>query len=165
MRALPLLIVPLLAGCTATPVGAPSLAPRAAEAIDPRVPVPDPPIPTTPAPGLVEQLDRLVAQANAGDQAFQPLADHARRLAGAAGPKESESWVVAQQALSAAVAARAPVASAVGDIDALGAQRIKALGGISAGDLMAIDRAAARVGGIDNREAAAIDDIQRLLSR
>ena len=63
------------------------------------------------------------------------------------------------------MAARGPVASAVGDIDSIGAQRIKALGGISAGDMMALDKAAARVGGIDNREAAAIDQIQRLLSR
>ena len=165
MRALPILAVSLLAGCASAPVAAPSLAPRPAESIDPRVPVPEPPIPTTPTAGLVQQLERLVAQAQSGDAAFRPLADRARDLAASAGPNESESWVVAQQALSAAVAARAPVASAVGDIDALGAQRIQKLGGIGLADLKAIDAAATKVAEIDSRETAAIDEIQRLLSR
>jgi hypothetical protein len=165
MRALPILAVSLLAGCAAAPVAAPSLAPRPAESIDPRVPVPEPAIPTTPTAGLVQQLERLVAQAQSGDAAFRPLADRARDLAASAGPKESESWVVAQQALSAAVATRAPVASAVGDIDALGSQRIQKLGGIGLADLKAIDAAAAKVAEIDSRETAAIDEIQRLLSR
>ena len=165
MRALPLLLIACLSGCASAPVEAPSLAPRPAEAIDPRVPVPDPAIATTPTPGLVAQLDRLVAQAQSGDAAFRPLAEHARELAASAGPKESESWVVAQQALSAAVAGRAPVAGAAGDIDALGAQRIQKLGGIGAADLKAIDAAASKVAEIDGREAAAIDEIQRLLGR
>jgi hypothetical protein len=129
------------------------------------MPVPEPAIPTNPAGGLVQQLERLVAQAQSGDAAFRPLVDRARELAASAGPKESESWVVAQQALSAAVAARAPIASAVGDIDALGAQRIQKLGGIGLADLNAIDAAAAKVAEIDSREAAALDGIQRLLSR
>lgn len=129
------------------------------------MPVPDPAIATTPTPGLVERLDRLVAQAAAGDEVFRPLARHAREVAASAGAKESESWVAAQQALSAAVAARASVASAVGDIDALGAQRIQKLGGIGAADLKAIDAAASKVAEIDGREAEAIDEIQRLLGR
>jgi hypothetical protein len=165
MRALPFLIVPILFGCASPEVNAPSLAPRAAEAIDPRVPVPDPVIPMNPAAGLVEHLDRLVAQAVAGDQLFQPLAARALELADAAGPKESETWIVAQQALSAAVAARSPVTAAVGDIDALGAGRIQKLGGIAAGDLMAIGAAAAKVGGIDDRENASIEAIQAKLAR
>src|SRR6188508_651559 len=119
MRALPILLLTMLSSCASPETNAPSLAPRAAEAIDPRVPVPDPVIPMTPAAGLVAQLDKLVAQAVAGDQAFQPLVAHAQELASAAGPKESESWIAAQQALSAAVAARAAVTAAAGDIDAL----------------------------------------------
>jgi hypothetical protein len=165
MRAPPLLLLLALAGCSRAEIDVPSLAPRPEEAIDPRVPVPEPAIPTTADAGLVDQLDRLVAQAQSGDQAFQPLAERARQLAELAGPKESESWIVAQQALSAAVAARAPVATAVADIQALGARRIQALGGIAAGDLMAIDSAAARAGGIDSREASAIEQIQARLAR
>jgi hypothetical protein len=165
MRALPLLLIACLSGCASAPLGAPSLAPRSAEAIDPRVPVPEAAISMTPTAGLLAEIDRLVRQAITGDESFQPLIEHARELAASAGPKESESWIVAQQALSAAVAARAPVSAAAADIDALGAQRIKALGGIGAADLKLIDTAAARIGSVDDREAAAIDEIQRLLGR
>lgn len=164
MRTSALVLTVLLAGCAA-PANVPSLAPRPAESIDPRLPVPEPAISTTPTAGLVQKLESLVAQAVAGDQAFTPLADRARQLADSAGPKESESWVVAQQALSIAVGARTPVTTAAGDIDALGAQRIQALGGIGAADLKAIDAAAARVTAIDEREAAAISAIQAKLAR
>lgn len=164
MRALAPALAVLLWGCAAA-TNAPSLAPRPAEAIDPRLPVPEPVLSTTPSPALVQKLDSLVAQAVAGDGAFAPLAERARQLADAAGAKESESWVLAQQALSAAVGARTPVTTAAGDIDAIGAQRIQTLGGIGAADLKAIDAAAARVAEIDNREAAAISAIQAKLAR
>jgi hypothetical protein len=165
MRALPILALTLVSGCAAAPVPAPSLAPRAAEAIDPRVPVPDVVVSTDVSVGLPAQLNALVAQAESGDAEFRPLAERAADLARAAGSKESESWIAAQQALSAAVAARGPVTRAVGDIDALGAQRIQKLGGIGLADLKAIDAAASRVAEIDQREAAAIDRVQALLSR
>ncbi len=164
MRGFALALTVLLSGC-ATATNAPSLAPRAAESIDPRVPVPEPVLSTAPTAGLVEKLDALVAQAVAGDRAFSPLIERARQLAEAAGAKESESWVVAQQALSAAVGARLPVTSAVGDIDALGAQRVQTVGGIGAADLEAIGSAAAKVAEIDEREAAAIDSVQKRLAR
>ena len=164
MRAVALALTVLLSGCAAA-THAPSLGPRAAEAIDPRVPVPEPVLSTVPTAGLVEKLDSLIAQANAGDQAFSPLIERARVLADAAGAKESESWVVAQQALSAAVSARLPVTSAVGDIDTLGAKRVQTLGGIGAADLKAIGAAAARVAEIDGREASAIDAVQKKLAR
>jgi len=159
MRGIAVLLVSLLAACSA-PMGEPSLAPRAAEAIDPRVPVPEPAVQAQTTKGLVSQLDSLVVQASTGDEAFRPLAENARRLAEAAGEKGSESWIVAQQALSSAVAARAPVTRAAAEIDSLSAQRIQKLGGIGAADLEAIQSAAARVAEIDEREASAIDGIQ-----
>jgi hypothetical protein len=164
MRALPLVMLMAVTACAA-PTDAPSLAPRPAEAIDPRVPVPEGNLPSTVSPGLRDQLDALLAQAASGDEAFGPLAEHARQLAADAGAKESESWVVAQQALSAAVAARAPVATAVANIDALGGQRIQATGGVGRADLKAIDAAAARVAEIDRQEAALIAEIQARLAR
>jgi hypothetical protein len=100
-----------------------------------------------------------------GDENFRPLADKAEQLAGAAGERGSESWVVAEQALTVAVAARTPVAGAVGDIDALGASRVQQLGGIAAADLKAINEAGARVAEIDDREAATIARLQALLNR
>lgn len=160
MRALGLALILLATGCSAPPASLPSLAPRPAEAIDPRLPVPEPVLPTTPDPKLVSQLDALVHQAVAGDAVFQPVMDRAEQLAGAAGAPSSESWVVAQQALSAAVEARAPVTRAAADIDALGTARIQRLGGIAAADLKALNAAVDRVREIDEREAARLDQLQ-----
>ena len=166
MRAALFLVPACLAtGCASPQTGFPSLAPRASEAIDPRVPVAEPVAAGTADPRLAERLEVLVAQAVAGDRAFQAAADDARRLAAAAGPRESESWVVAQQALSIAVGERAPVTRAVGEIDALGAQRIMATGGIAPANLAAITAAAARVAEIDDRQAASISGIQAALRR
>ena len=163
MRRFQLLLPLALAACAAPQAQAPSLAPRAAETIDPRVPVAEAPVATEATPALVQELNALVAQAIAGDQAFHAPAANAERLASGAGAPESESWIVAQQALSAAVAARAPVTRALGEIDSLGARRIQQLGGMSAADFNAISGAAARVSEIDAREAARIEQIQARL--
>jgi len=146
-------------------VNAPSLAPRPAEAIDPRIPVPDPVLPNTPDRALVEQLNALVGQAEAGDSEFQPVASTAEKAVAAAGAPQSESWITAQQALSVAVAARAPVTRAAADLDSLGAQRIQKLGGIAAADLKAIDAASARIRAIDDREAETIKGLQDRLAQ
>ena len=146
-------------------MNAPSLSPRAAEAIDPRIPVPDPVLSRTPSPGLVEQLNVLVGQAEAGDSEFQQTASTAEKAVGAAGAPQSEGWIAAQQALSVAVAARAPVTRAAADLDSLGAERIQKLGGIAAADLKAIDAASAKVRAIDEREAAIIKGLQDRLAQ
>ncbi|HET9458831.1 MAG TPA: hypothetical protein VFO51_02465 [Sphingomicrobium sp.] len=164
MRCLACLSLLSVAGCAA-PATAPSLAPRAAEAIDPRVPVPEKAVPTDVSAALAGRLEVLVAQAVTGHEAFWPVAERAEQLARSAGPVQSESWIVAQQALSAAVAAREPLTRALGDIDSLGAESVQQHGGIGAADLEAIKAAAARVGEIDRSEAAVIDRIQGLLAR
>jgi hypothetical protein len=158
-----LLLSLALAACTRPGGMYPSLAPRSAEAIDPRVPI-ERPINDRPAnTELVARLDSLVALARQGDDAFGPAASAALALAESAGPPQSESWIVAQQALSAAIAARAPTARAVGDIDALGAAKLQAAGGIAPNDLKAINEAAALAGAIDARQASAIASIQARL--
>ena len=163
MRSPQFLLLLAVAGCAGPELQSPSLAPRPAEAIDPRVPVPEAPVPTQAAPALVRQLEALVAQAVAAEETFRSAAATAERLAASAGPPQSESWIVAQQALSAAVAVREPVTRALGEIDALGATRIQQQGGMSAPDLAAIDSAAARVAEIDARQAATIERIQARL--
>ncbi len=163
MRVLPFLPLLAVAACAA-PTNAPSLAPRAAETIDPRLPVPEPVLAAAPSPELVRQLESLVSEAVAGDAEFRPLAERARNLAEQAGPNESESWVVAQQALSAAIAARGRVTRAVADVDALGGDRIERLGGIGAADMKAIRAAAERISEIDRRGAAAIAQVQEQLA-
>ena len=154
----------LAASACAAPGGAPpSLAPRAAEAIDPRLPVAgavnDRPVDAA----LAGRLAGLVAQAQDGESAFRPLAERARQLATGAGTAQSESWVVAQQALSAAIAARAPTARAIGDIDSIAGGALQTQGGLAPADLAAIRQAHGEVAAIDQRQAETIDAIQRQL--
>jgi len=163
MRILSLFPLLMIAACTAPAVNAPSLAPRAAEAIDPRLPIAEA-APAGPAsPALVARLEAMVGRARQGDAAFQAAAGEAERLAAAAGEPQSESWVVAQQALSAAVAAREPVTQALGDIDGIGAAELASKGVVAPADQAALAAAAATVGEIDRRQAALIDRLQRRL--
>ena len=163
MRPFVLLVLMALGGCAGPEMEPPSLAPRAAEAIDPRVPVAEAIVSTDVSAGLRGQLERLVAQARAGDAAFREAAGNAERLAAAAGAPQSESWIVAQQALSAAVAARAPVTIALGAVDELGATEIQRTGGLSAGDMAAIRAASAQIAEIDARQAAVVERVQARL--
>ena len=153
----------LLSACAAPGGPYPSLQPRAAEAIDPRVPV-ERPIndrPTTPA--LATRLAELVGRAHGGEAAFEPAAAEAERLAADAGALQTESWTVAQQALSAAIEARAPTATALADVDAIAASALQTQGGIAPNDLTAIQNAAAEVGAIDRRQTARIKALQQRL--
>ena len=154
----------LAAGACSAPGGRPpSLAPRAAERIDPRVPVVNPINDRPVTRALASRLAALVAQAREGDAAFQPLAARAEQLAAAAGAPQTESWIVAQEALSAAVGARAPTARALGDIDALGGNALQTQGGLAPADLAAIEAAGSEAGAIDRTQARRIAAIQRRL--
>ena len=163
MRRLLLLTILALSACSSPGGPYPSLQPRSAEAIDPRVqpvrPINDRPV----TPALASQLATLVAQAHAGDSDFQPAAANAERLASAAGAPQSEGWVAAQEALSAAIAARKPTTTALADIDTLGARALQTNGGIAPNDLAAIQSAAAEVGTLDQRQAERIKAIQQRL--
>jgi len=166
MRAAAPLILACLAalGACSAPGGPyPSLRPRAAEAIDPRAPVVRPINDRPVTPALAARLAELVARAHGGDATFDPLAAEAERLAAAAGSSQSESWVAAQVALSAAVEARGQTATALGDIDALGADALQTQKGIAPNDLAAIEQAAAEAGAIDQRQAERINALQRQL--
>jgi hypothetical protein len=152
-----------VSGCAAPSGPAPSLAPRAAEAIDPRVPVGTATVQRAVDPALASRLAELVSQARSGEAAFVAAAGEAQRLAAAAGPREGEAWVIAQQALSAAIAARGPTARALGDIDGIAADALATQGGIAPENLAAINAAAAEVAEIDRRQARVIDTLQRRL--
>jgi hypothetical protein len=150
----------LLAGCASTGVEPPSLQPRPGEQVDPRVPV-ERPINDRPAtPALVARLDALVAQARSGEAAFASAISLARSAAAAAGAPQSESWIAAQEALSAAIGARNPAASALGAIDALTASLLSDHGGIAPSDKEALDEAEQAVSAIDERQSAAIAAIK-----
>jgi hypothetical protein len=163
MRRLLLLTVLVLAACSSAGGPYPSLQPRAAEAIDPRVAVVRPMNDRPVRPALAAQLAALVDQARGGDAAFGPAAAEAERLASAAGAPQSESWIAAQEALSAAIAARRPTAIAQGDIDALGATALQTQGGIAPNDLKAIQAAAGEVASIAKAQTDRIDAIKTRL--
>jgi hypothetical protein len=85
MRKPLVLSVILLSACTAPGGPYPSLQPRAAERIDPRVPV-ERPLNNRPASAaLVARLAALIGAARSGDAAFASAAANAERLAAAAG--------------------------------------------------------------------------------
>jgi hypothetical protein len=152
-----------LAACT-TPAGPlPSLAPRTAEAIDPRIPVVSTVVARPVDPALAARLGDLVRLARQGDNAFDAAASEARRLTVAAGAPSSENWIVAQQSVSIAVAARAPTTRALGDIDAIAASALVRQGRIAPADLQAIESAAAEVGAIDRRQAEVVAALQARL--
>lgn len=160
----PLFILVLVVTSCSSPGGPyPSLQPRAAELIDPRL-QPASPLNNRPvSPALAAQLAGLVEEARSGSQAFAPLMTDAERLASSAGAPRSESWIAAQEALSAAIAARKPTALAQSDIDALGATALQNQGGIAPNDLKAIDEAAREVSAIARQQTDRVAAIQRRL--
>lgn len=153
----------LASGCATPSVNAPSLAPRAAEGIDPRVPIPNELVVGPADASLSTRLAALVDQAQSGDTAFHGVIDNAERLAASAGTQSSESWIAAQQALSAAQSARAPTTRALGDIDELASTALETKGGIPAGNLAAIQKAAATVSEIDRGQAERLEAIEKRL--
>ena len=163
MRRLFLLSLLLLAGCSTAGGPYPSLRPRAAEAIDPRLqpvrPINDRPV----TAALASQLAALVEQARGGEAAFEPAIANAERLAAAAGAPQSEGWISAQEALSAAIAARKPTALAEADIDALAATSLQTHGGIAPNDLKAIQAAAEDAAAIARSQTQRIDAVKRRL--
>ena len=163
MRRTVLLSFAALSACSAPGGPYPSLQPRAAEAIDPRVPVVRPVNDRPVTASLAEGLGSLVSQAQAGNSAFDNAAAEAERLAAAAGAPQSDGWIVAQEALTAAIAARQPTAQALGDIDALAASALQDQGGIAPSDLAAIQRAQSAVDALDARQSARLDAVQKQL--
>jgi len=163
MRWTPLLPLAAIAACSAPGGPYPSLQPRPAEAIDPRVPVVRPINERAVTASLAAQLAALVDQARSGTATFDSATAEAERLAANAGAPQSEGWIAAQEALTAAIAARKPTATALGDIDALAASMLQAQTGLAPNDLAAIKSAQAEVGALDARQAARIDAVQKRL--
>jgi len=143
----------------------PSLAPRATEAIDPRVPVPDN-VPSGPVDAaLAGRLNELVGQARAGVPLFATRQAEAERLAAAAGPAASESWVAAEQALSRLVEQYGVTTNAAAEVDALASAQVERQHWIRPADQQAIAAAAAEVGAINEAQAAAIGRLRDQLAR
>ena len=164
MRSGFLLPVILALSACATPGGPyPSLQPRAGENVDPRLPVGRPLNDRPVRAALAGRLAELVAEARSGNVAFETAMGEAERLAGSAGGPQSEGWVAAQEALSAAVAAAGPTRIALGDIDGIGASALQTQGGIAPSDLAAIEASQSAVAALDERQSQRIKAVQQRL--
>ena len=155
----------LIAGCSMTTSPEPSLAPRPAEAIDPRLPIADEVAAGTLDPALADRLSALVAQARAAEPAFDARASEASQAAARAGPVASEGWIAAELALSRLVEQYGVTTRVAADIDALASQRLEAQRWITPTDREAIAAAASEVGSISSRQAATIERIKNQLAR
>lgn len=165
MKRLALLASLLAPACSTVPVSEPSLAPRAAEAIDPRLPIPDV-IPAGPVDAsLAARLRELVDTVRAGTLAFEAQAAEASRLTSAAGPMASESWIAAQQGLSLLIEQYGVTTRAAADIDALASNRLEGQRWIRPADQQAIAAAADEVAAISNGQAASIERLKEQLAR
>jgi hypothetical protein len=163
MRTALCLTILALSACSAPGGPYPSLRPRAAEAIDPRLPVVRPMNERPVSPALAARLSALVEQARAGNAAFESAIGEAERLAAAAGTPQSEGWIAAEEALSTAIAARKPTATALADIDDVAGTALQKQQGIAPNDLAAIQTAAAEAGALDRRQAERVAAIQKRL--
>jgi hypothetical protein len=112
---------------------------------------------------LAARLSALVDQAQSGNATFEAAASRAERLAASAGAPQSEGWIAAQEAVTAAIAAREGTAAALGDIDALAATALQTQGGIAPNDLSAIKRAQSEVAALDERQSSRVKALQRRL--
>lgn len=118
---LPLALLLLVAGC-ATKGDYPSLAPRAVEQLPFEEPIKvDPPV--APDPDLRGRAAALLADARAGDGSFEAAYARALPLARGAGAAGSDSWVLAQEAISRVEAARMGTTRALAALDLLVAEQ------------------------------------------
>ena len=138
----------------------PSLAPRPAERIDPRVSVPDTSGELPANTELKQQLNQLLAAVRRSQPAADAAISAAEGAAARAGPPQSEGWVLAQQRLSVAIAAREPVTRALSDIDALVSRAVQQQGGLAPADLANVREASNIAAAIDRPQAARIDAVQ-----
>jgi hypothetical protein len=161
MRLLVPLVSLLLASCATESVG-PPLSKRPIEAM----PLGEPRREAVAAPAadaeLRGRIAALLAQAREGEQGFAAVLPRARSAAGAAGSQGSETWVAAQQLLSAAESARAQTTRALGELDALMAARV---GGGTDQGLAELQTAQAEVSAVAEEQQRVIDQLRERISR
>lgn len=165
MRYLPLLFLAMLAGCSSATSVEPSLAPRTAEAIDPRLPIDEAAVAGSVSPELASQLAVLTGAVRAAVPTFEARRSEAHRLAVGAGPVASESWIAAEQALSRLIQQYGVTSEAAAEIDALAASRLDANRWIAPADRLAIAAAASDVAAISRLQTEAIDQVRNEIAR
>jgi hypothetical protein len=157
--------VSLAAGCAADGPY-PSLAQRPAErAYAEERDAPDPPPPYYPDdPTLAAKLQPLVDQAEAGRGAFDAAYSAAAPLVAKAGASGSDSWIVAQQAVSRVTAAQAQTTRALADLDQLAVAQAAA-GPLSETDAERLRQATSRLQGLADAQAERLAGLEASLRR
>lgn len=150
------LAVLLLGGCAQTNEAIPSLSRRPIEGIEKAEA--EAPVPVA-APGSAAgtaRLQAIDARIRAADAAFNAAAETARPRIAAAGPAGSESWVAAQEALSAVTAAQADLASAINDLDQLSRELVVSADPSAGADLTAAAALTTRAVDVQSEQAKAV---------
>jgi hypothetical protein len=154
----------MLTGCVPSAVEPPSLAPRAIEKageqpIQARSSVRPGSVPAS----VAARLNDLLREAREGDAAFRSIETReADDLRGVGAARGSESWALAQQAISALLAARQQSASALSDLDSLAVETVRdTAGDASRGGLTEIMAARAEAEAIVYRQNSLIDTLTR----
>jgi hypothetical protein len=161
-----LLILPIIGSLVACAQRGPfpSLEPRAAERLyaegdEERKPVAAPDDAAT-----VAEAARLVAEARRGGSEFDSALPAAQGAAARAGAAGSDSWMVAQQAISRVEAARRRTTAALADLDAYALERTGS-GTLSPGDGERLRSALAEVQALADGQAARLDRLEASLRR
>lgn len=157
-----LMIAPLLlTACSGAAVG-PSLAKRPIEDRSMAEPVRAIPPPAPADAALQGQIAGLIDRARTGQREFSALLPRVQAAAGAAGSDGSESWIAAQQLLSALEGLRAPTTAALGELDALVATRLN--NGTEAG-MIELQAADAEVAELVEGQRRALDSLRARIAR
>jgi hypothetical protein len=146
----------------------PSLAKRPAETRDRTVP-PAPIVQAAPIDAaLAAEVERYSREASAADSAFQRILgqNRANVLAASGASSNSESWVVAQVAISAIDSARYESVAALAALDTLHVERQDATDASRVkADLATIDPARLRVLALVDAQNDALDSLRRRLAQ
>jgi len=110
-------------------------------------------------PALAERIAALTAEARAGWRDFEAEAGATERAAGTAGAAGSDSWLVAQQAISRLEASRARTMAARAELDRLALERQDRP--TSPADRQAIEAAIVEAEEIAGRQQARLQRIRR----
>jgi hypothetical protein len=153
-----LLLLSLLAGC-AESGQFPSLAQRPIERelpppdVDPKV------APVADDPAIAARIAAFLAQAHQSQAEFEATLPAAEAAARRAGAPESESWILAQEALSSAEAAQDSTARLLSDLDAysLDIAREKAISDADAESLQAAVAEIQRIADSDRERLARLE--------
>ncbi|MEN3973237.1 hypothetical protein WJS89_11210 [Sphingomicrobium sp. XHP0235] len=151
MRTAAILSCLLLAACQPRN-DAPSLGPRPAEAIDPRLPVGS----TEPPQGALTVADRIASlevRLREGEAGFASALPATRAAVARAGAPGSESWVQAEEQLSLLERAHMPVAITLAELDRLVTLQIDQDGWASPSDRDAVERLMTRARAVYERQA------------